>query len=67
LIACERIGRRAALMEIDPRYCDVIIKRWEELSGKKAILDGSGRTFKAVAEERHQLLSQEPACEIATP
>jgi DNA modification methylase len=35
LIACERTGRRAALMEIDPKYCDVIIRRWEEFSGKE--------------------------------
>lgn len=36
LIACERTGRRCAGLEIDPHYCDVIIKRWEELTGKKA-------------------------------
>ena len=36
LIACERIGRRCAGLEIDPHYCDVIIKRWEDLTGKKA-------------------------------
>lgn len=36
LIACERTGRRCAGLEIDPHYCDVIIKRWEDLTGKKA-------------------------------
>lgn len=36
MIACEKTGRRAFLMEIDPRYCSVIIKRWEEFTGKKA-------------------------------
>ena len=36
LIACERLGRQARLFEIDPRYVDVIIARWEELTGKKA-------------------------------
>ena len=36
LIGCERTGRKARLMELDPRYCDVIVKRWEEFSGKKA-------------------------------
>ena len=39
IIACERIGRKARLMELDPRYCDVIVKRWEEFSGKKAVLE----------------------------
>ena len=38
LIACEKLGRQARLIELDPAYCDVIIKRWEEFTGKKAIL-----------------------------
>lgn len=38
LIACEKTGRHARLMELDPKYCDVIIKRWEDWTGKKAIL-----------------------------
>ena len=37
LIAAEREGRRAYLCELDPKYCDVIIKRWESFTGKKAI------------------------------
>lgn len=36
LIASERTGRQARLIEIDPHYCDVIVKRWEDLTGKKA-------------------------------
>ena len=36
LIAAEEMGRKAYLMEMDPKYCDVIVKRWEELTGKKA-------------------------------
>ena len=36
LIACEQTYRRAFLMEIDPAYCDVIVQRWEEFTGKKA-------------------------------
>lgn len=36
LIACERTGRKCAMIELDPGYCDVIIKRWEEMTGKKA-------------------------------
>jgi len=38
LIACEKTGRKARLMELDPKYCDVIVKRWEDFTGKKAVL-----------------------------
>lgn len=38
LIACEKTGRKARLMELDPKYCDVIVKRWEDFTGKKATL-----------------------------
>lgn len=38
LIACEQLGRRAYLMELDPKYVDVIIDRWEQLTGEKAVL-----------------------------
>ena len=38
LIACEKTGRIARLMELDPKYCDVIVKRWEDFTGKKAVL-----------------------------
>jgi len=39
LIACEKTGRKARLMELDPKYCDVIVKRWEDFTGKKAVLE----------------------------
>lgn len=38
LLACEKLGRSACLMELDPKYCDVIIQRWEEFTGNKAEL-----------------------------
>jgi DNA modification methylase len=41
LIACEKTGRRAHLMELDTLYCDVIVKRWEEFTGRKAELQPS--------------------------
>lgn len=41
LIACEKTNRRCFMMELDPRYCDVIVARWEKYTGKKAeLLDG---------------------------
>lgn len=38
LIACEKLDRKCYMMEIDPAYCDVIVKRWEDFTGKKAEL-----------------------------
>lgn len=38
LIACEQMGRTCYTMELDPHYCDVIIQRWEDLTGQKAVL-----------------------------
>jgi DNA modification methylase len=52
LIAAEKTGRIAYLMEIDPAYVDVIVRRWQEYTGKDAILDGDGRTFAEVEAER---------------
>jgi DNA modification methylase len=54
LIGCERRGRKARLMELDPKYADVIVRRWQEHSGKQAVLDCDGRTFEEVASERHK-------------
>ena len=54
LIACERRGRKARLIEIDPKYAQVIIVRWQQYAGKPATLDGDGRTFTEIAQERHQ-------------
>jgi DNA modification methylase len=52
LIACERAERRARLIELDPIYCDLIIRRWEEETGEQAVLDETGDRFMVVAEER---------------
>jgi len=45
LIACEKTKRRAFLMELDPKYCDVIVKRWQEFTGKTATLESTGQPF----------------------
>ena len=52
LIACEGTGRKARLMELDPKFCDVIVLRWQELTGKKATLEGDGRTFDAIRAQQ---------------
>jgi DNA modification methylase len=54
LIGCERRGRKARLMEIDPKYADCIIRRYQEYAGKRANLDGDGRTFDGVILERQR-------------
>lgn len=51
-IACEKHGRMARLMELDPKYCDVIIQRWQDFTGEAATLDGDGRTFAEIEAER---------------
>jgi hypothetical protein len=52
LIACERRDRTCRLMELDPRYVDVIIRPWQEYTGKTATLDTTGQQFDDVARER---------------
>ena len=44
-IACEKTDRDARLMELDPKYCDVIVTRWQAFTGKQAIHEASGKTF----------------------
>ena len=60
LIAAEKTGRLARLIEFDPLYCDTIVKRWEKLTGKRATLQSSGECFEDMAELRlgHQLGSE---------
>jgi site-specific DNA-methyltransferase (adenine-specific) len=45
LIAAEKNGRTALLMELDPRYCDVIVKRWQDFTGKHAVHADTGKPF----------------------
>jgi len=52
ILAAESTGRNAAGLELDPRYCDVIVKRWEASTGRDAKLDEDGRSFREVASAR---------------
>jgi DNA modification methylase len=45
LIAAEETGRKARLVELDPRYADVTVRRWQKMAGQKAVHEGSGVTF----------------------
>jgi DNA modification methylase len=55
LIAAETVGRRCFAIELDPAYCDVIVRRWQEFTGKPAVLAGEDRVFNDIAAARqHQ-------------
>ncbi|MEP0145018.1 DNA methyltransferase [Tateyamaria sp.] len=50
LLAAEKTRRRARLIELDPAYVDVAIRRWQEMTGKDAVLSAAGETFAARAQ-----------------
>ena len=52
LIGCEKKGRKCYGMELDPKYVDVIIKRWQEYTGKQAVHSVSGLSFNEVADAK---------------
>jgi DNA modification methylase len=52
LIAAEMTGRACYGIEIDPKYCDVIVERWQEFNGGRATLEGDGRAFDQIRAER---------------
>lgn len=54
LIAAEKSGRQARLLEYDPAYCDTIVRRWETFTGKRATLATTGEPFEDVEEQRMQ-------------
>jgi DNA modification methylase len=59
IIAAEKSGRRGYGIELDPLYVDVAVRRWQELTGLPAVLDGDGRTFDEISSAR--TLTEEPA------
>ena len=52
LIACEKAGRQARLVELDPKYCDVIVQRWQAWTGEQVTLEADGRAFEEIAAGR---------------
>lgn len=52
LIACETEGRVCLALELDPAYVDLAVTRWQNFTGESAVLEGDGRSFAAVAQER---------------
>jgi DNA modification methylase len=52
LMACERLGRVCRTMELEPRFADVIVLRWQEATGLEAVLESDGQTFARVGAER---------------
>ena len=54
LVAAESTGRVCYGLEIDPKFVDVIVARWQSFTGKKATLEGDGRTFDEIAQQRRK-------------
>lgn len=70
LMAAERTGRRARLLEIDPGYMDVIVERWQSFTGRQAMLVGTGLTFAQVRAHRAKARATPPepaGCDTEQP
>lgn len=52
MTAAERTQRVCYGWELNPKYADFVVGRWQGLTGRKAVLEGDGRTFKALARDR---------------
>jgi len=52
IIACETEGRVCLGLELNPAYVDTAVTRWQNFTGKSAVLEGDGRSFETVAQER---------------
>jgi DNA modification methylase len=64
IIAAEKTGRRAYALEIDPKYVDVIIRRWQALTGKEAILEATATSFEDTLEHQHREPTTEPNTQL---
>lgn len=61
LIACEKLGRKARLCELDEKFVDVIVRRWQEFTGRPAVLESTGERFAAVELQRRSANDNAPA------
>ncbi len=52
MIACEKSGRQSRLIELEPKYCDVIVRRWQAFTGREAKLESDGKSYREVAGAR---------------
>ncbi len=52
VIACQKTARQACMLELDPKYVDVIIRRWQDFTGHAAVLEADGRRFTDIAQDR---------------
>jgi len=59
MIACEINNRSCRMMELDPKYCDVIIRRWQDFTGKHASLYPDGKIFNEIASGQQEATAQE--------
>ena len=64
LIACEKTNRQARLMEMDPKYVDVIVKRWEEYTGQKATREADGSAFADLSPQGQSVLADAVGSEL---
>ena len=53
LIACQNLDRQARIIELDPQYADVTVRRWQQYTGEKAYLEADGTSFDDTASQRH--------------
>lgn len=67
MLAAEKTGRRARLIEIDPLYCDVAIRRWQELTGKQAVLLATGELWDTRAAALARVADVDPEISADTP
>ncbi|TIP29594.1 MAG: DNA methylase N-4 [Mesorhizobium sp.] len=66
LLAAHKTGRHARLIEIDPHYCDLIIRRFEKHTGKQATLAATGETFEELGEQRGSVEAPGPLAKTAS-
>jgi len=59
MIAAEKVGRQARLIEYDSVYCDTIVRRWQDYTGKKATHADSGALFEDIEDDRSSLVPRE--------